>query len=34
MRKRFISITTVVLTVASIMALVLSASADLIGPGV
>jgi hypothetical protein len=34
MRKRFISITTVVLTVASIMALVLSAGADLIGPGV
>jgi len=33
-RKRLISITTVVVTVASIMALVLSAGADVIGPGV
>lgn len=34
MRKRLISITTVVLTAASILALALSAGADLIGPGV
>jgi preprotein translocase subunit SecE len=33
MRKQLISITTVVLTVASIMALVLSAGAEFIGPG-